>query len=107
MSIDVITKTLARRHAESLALGGAIPIPGPPGRTPRVGPNGNWWIDSTDLGVKAEANNFEIDPETLKLQDDVLSVNTADTIKPGSAQPITAGAVFESFGELYNFLKEI
>jgi|GEM_PF-954635 len=32
-------------------------LPGQPGQTPHIGGNGNWWIGSTDTGVRAEGQD--------------------------------------------------
>ncbi|MCL2370643.1 MAG: hypothetical protein FWC80_05400 [Firmicutes bacterium] len=32
-------------------------LPGLPGQTPHIGGNGNWWIGSTDTGVRAEGQD--------------------------------------------------
>ena len=34
-------------------------VPGPPGTTPTIGENGNWWIGDTDTGVKAAGEDGE------------------------------------------------
>ena len=36
--------------------------PGPPGATPNIGPNGNWWIAGIDTGVKAQATSPYVGP---------------------------------------------
>jgi len=53
--MDFLTLQAAKDYTdESLAGGGAIQgKPGPPGETPYIGENGNWWVGATDTGVSA------------------------------------------------------
>ena len=55
--MDVVTLALSKKYTDSVALGqGAVQIPGPPGITPHIGANGNWWIGETDTGTKAQGS---------------------------------------------------
>lgn len=45
--------------------------------------------------------------ETLKFENDTLSVNTIDTVKEGSKLPITSGAVFTTVGNIEVLMKTI
>lgn len=56
--MDVVTLALAKKYTAETAQGmGAVqgkPGPkGPPGDTPYIGENGNWWTGTTDTGVPA------------------------------------------------------
>jgi hypothetical protein len=33
---------------------------GPSGTTPNIGPNGNWWIGTTDTGVPASGGSVDV-----------------------------------------------
>lgn len=48
-----------------------------------------------------------IPDETLKFENDTLSVNTIDTVKEGSKLPITSGAVFTTVGNIEVLMKTI
>lgn len=50
---------------------------------------------------------FDIDDETLKMQDGVLRVNTINAVEQDSRQPITSGAVYTEFGKIVALLETI
>ena len=57
--MDIITLALAKRYAQSLALGGAIPIPGPPGLPGRDGADGMDGSDGREIELRASAGQIE------------------------------------------------
>lgn len=55
-----------------------------------------------DVGV-----NFEVDENTLRLEDGVLSVNTTDRMEADNTQPITSAGVYTQVGNINALLATI
>lgn len=109
---------LAKLVTEDLrnASGGGVGIEGPqgpPGETPYIGENGNWWIGETDTGVRAEGQSapgsYQFDKTYFDVTDDKVSLKTTDTYDKEDLKtlPMTAAGVEAIVGNIDILLQTI
>lgn len=94
--------------------GSAIEGPqGPPGETPFIGENGNWWIGDTDTGVSATGGGsgiaYNFDKDYFEVDGNAVSLKTTDTYAEGSNKmlPMTAAGVEAVVGNIDILLQTI
>lgn len=86
---------------------------GPPGETPFIGENGNWWIGDVDTGVRAEGSSapgsYQFDETYFNIADDRVSLKTTDTYSSDTdkALPMTAAGVETIVGNIDILLQTI
>ena len=83
--MDLITLAMAKKYAESLALGGAIPIPGPPGFSPTVTVKTN---TSTEYVLTVTTAVGSFDTPNLKGQNGGGTGGAVDSIDIASGEAL-------------------
>ena len=82
---------------------------------PIPGENGYWQIwdveaeayKPSDIPLPSTGGGYRVDPVTLKLENGMLSVNTANTAEQDNTQPITSAAVYTQLGNIEVLLSAI
>lgn len=108
--------TLVNEDLKNASSGGGSVVEGPagpPGETPFIGENGNWWIGDTDTGVRAEGSSapgsYQFDKNYFDVADDKVSLKTTDTYDSDTnkALPMTAAGVETIVGNIDILLQAI
>lgn len=92
---------MANEYQQSLNLrGGGNGAQGAAGKTPFIGPNGNWWIDNTDTGVNASFSASDI--MVAGRHNELLKYDaSSDKLVPSGAFSPSDGELMASTNSVY------